>query len=179
MSRQQVIQPAINHARRGVLVSDVLSGMITEHYDVLATFPASEQIYLTDGFPKAAGERVANTDLADTLQLIAEQGSDAFYHGPVAQSIVDAVQADGGLITLDDLATYEVSFRPPVSSTYRDYEIISAPPPSSGGAHVIYRVAEHHGEFRYRDHGFQFSRQPACLGGGNEVGVCRPCHVHG
>jgi gamma-glutamyltranspeptidase/glutathione hydrolase len=137
MSRQQVIQPAINHARRGVLVSDVLSGMITEHYDVLATFPASEQIYLTDGFPKAAGERVANTDLADTLQLIAEQGSDAFYHGPVAQSIVDAVQADGGLITLDDLATYEVSFRPPVSSTYRDYEIISAPPPSSGGAHVI------------------------------------------
>jgi len=137
MSRQQVIQPAINHIEQGVLVSDVLAGMISAHYDALATFPASEAIYLTDGFPKEAGERVANTDLANTLRLIAEQGRDAFYQGPVAQSIVAAVQADGGLMTLEDLASYEVSFRTPVSNNYRGYEIISAPPPSSGGAHVI------------------------------------------
>ena len=78
-----------------------------------------------------------NTDLAKTLRLIAAQGRDAFYHGPVAQSIVDAVQADGGLMTLEDLADFEVSFRTPVSSTYRGYQIISAPPPSSGGTHVI------------------------------------------
>jgi gamma-glutamyltranspeptidase/glutathione hydrolase len=115
----------------------VLSGLMTEHYDVLATFPTSEAIYLTDGFPKEPGEKVTNTDLADTLQLIAEQGRDAFYEGPVAQSIVDAVQADGGLMTLDDLADYDVSFRTPVVSSYRDFQIISAPPPSSGGAHVV------------------------------------------
>jgi gamma-glutamyltranspeptidase/glutathione hydrolase len=137
MSRQQVIQPAIDHATQCVIVSEVLAGLIAENYDILATFPASDEIYLTDGFPKMVGEKVCNTDLANTLDLIAEQGRQAFYQGPVAEAIVDAVQADGGLITLEDLASYEVSFRVPVSSTYRDYEIVSAPPPSSGGAHVI------------------------------------------
>lgn len=137
MSRQQVMQPAIDHIEQGVPVSDVLAAIISANYDALATFPASEAIYLTDGFPKEAGERITNTDLANTLRLIAAQGRDAFYRGPVAQSIVDAVQADGGLMTLEDLASYEVSFRTPVSNHYRGYEIISAPPPSSGGAHVI------------------------------------------
>jgi gamma-glutamyltranspeptidase/glutathione hydrolase len=137
MSREQVIQPAIDHATRCIIVSEVLAGMISENYDTLATFPASDEIYLTDGFPKMPGEKVCNTDLANTLGLIAEQGRDAFYQGPVAQAIVDAVQADGGLITLDDLSSFEVSFRDPVKSSYRGFEIISAPPPSSGGAHVI------------------------------------------
>jgi len=137
MSRQQVIQPAIEHARQGLQVSEVFANMIVDNYDVIQAFPASEEIYLTDGFPKQVGELVVNTDLANTLQLIADQGRDAFYHGPVAQAIVDAVQADGGLITLQDLAGYEVSFRTPVIGDYRGYGIISAPPPSSGGTHVI------------------------------------------
>ena len=137
MSRQQVIQPAIEHARQGLQVSEVFANMIVDNYDVIQAFPASEEIYLTDGFPKQVGELVVNTDLANTLQLIADQGRDAFYHGPVAQAIVEAVQADGGLITLQDLAGYEVSFRTPVIGDYRGYGIISAPPPSSGGTHVI------------------------------------------
>lgn len=137
MSRQQVMQPAIDRAEMGLTVSPVLASLIAENYEALATFPASSEIYLNDGFPKVAGDTVRNTDLARTLRLIAENGRDAFYTGPVAQSIVDAVQADGGLITLDDLANFEVSFRTPVSSTYRGYDIISAPPPSSGGTHVI------------------------------------------
>ena len=137
MNRQQVMQPAIERAEQGLTVSPVLAGIITENYEALASFPASSEIYLKDGFPKEAGDTVRNTDLAKTLRLIAAQGRDAFYHGPVAQSIVDAVQADGGLMTLEDLADFEVSFRTPVSSTYRGYQIISAPPPSSGGTHVI------------------------------------------
>jgi gamma-glutamyltranspeptidase/glutathione hydrolase len=137
MSRQQVIQPAIDHARKGLPVSEVFAGMIVDNYDAIQAFPASADIYLSDGFPKQVGETVVNSDLADTLQLIADQGRDAFYHGPVAQSIVDAVQADGGLITLEDLAGYEVSFRTPVTGNYRGYGIVSAPPPSSGGTHVI------------------------------------------
>ncbi len=137
MSRQQVMQPAIDRAEQGLTVSPVLSSIITENYEALATFPASGKIYLNDGFPKEPGDVVRNTDLAKTLRLIADQGRDAFYSGPVAQSIVDAVQADGGLMTLEDLANFEVSFRTPVSNTYRGYEIISAPPPSSGGTHVI------------------------------------------
>lgn len=137
MSRQQVIQPVIDYAENGVQVSTVLANIIAENYEVLSTFPASDAIYLTDGFPKVAGETIVNPDLANSFRIIAEQGADGFYSGSIAQSIVDAVQADGGLITMEDMATYEVSFREPVTGTYRGYEIVSASPPSSGGAHVI------------------------------------------
>ena len=137
MSRQQVMQPAIDFAGQGINVSGVLAGIIAENWEALSTFPESGKIFLNDGFPREAGETIVNSGLANTLLLVAEQGPDAFYHGPVAQSIVDAVQADGGLITLEDLASYEVSFRDPVVGSYRGYQIISAPPPSSGGAHVI------------------------------------------
>ena len=137
MDRQQVMQPAIDYARHGMTVTDVFAGIIAENQKTLATFPASEKIYLNNGLPRKAGETIVNPGLANSLLLIAEQGRDAFYTGPVARSIVDAVQADGGVITLEDLASYEVSFRDPVVGSYRGYQIISAPPPSSGGAHVI------------------------------------------
>ncbi|MGB7452977.1 MAG: gamma-glutamyltransferase [Lysobacterales bacterium] len=137
MSRVQVMQPAIDFAEQGITVSPVLAGIIADNYEALANFPASEKTFLDDGFPKEPGSTIKNPDLGNTLRLIAEQGRDAFYHGPVAQSIVDAVQEDGGLITMEDLAGFDVSFREPVKSTYRGYEIISAPPPSSGGTHVI------------------------------------------
>lgn len=137
MSRQRLIQPAIDHAERGVVVSEVLAGMIAENYDVLLGYPASAAIYLSDDFPKQPGELVQNLDLARTLRLVAEKGTDGFYRGPVARSIVDAVRADGGTMTLEDLEGYLVSYRAPVRGSYRGYEIISAPPPSSGGAHVI------------------------------------------
>jgi len=137
MDRQQVMQPAIDYAEQGITVSPVLAGIIAENYEALATFPASEKTFLKDGFPREAGDTLRNPELASTLRLIADQGRDAFYRGPVAQSIVAAVQADGGLITLEDLAGFEVSFRTPVTSSYRGYDIISAPPPSSGGTHVI------------------------------------------
>ena len=137
MNREQVMRAAIEYAEQGITVSPVLAGIIASNYEALATFPASEKIFLDDGFPKEPGSLLRNPDLANTLRLIATKGRDAFYHGPVAQSIVDAVQDDGGLITMEDLASFDVSFRTPVSSTYRGYEIISAPPPSSGGTHVI------------------------------------------
>ena len=137
MSRQQVMRPAIDHAERGVVVSEVLAGMIADNYDTLLSYPATAAIYLSDDFPKQPGELVRNTDLAKTLRLVSEKGSDGFYRGPVAQSMVDAVQADGGSMTLEDLEGYLVSYRAPVRGSYRGYEIISAPPPSSGGVHVI------------------------------------------
>ena len=137
MGREQVMQAAIDYADKGITVSPVLAGIIAENYEALANFPASEQTFLDDGFPKEPGSTLRNPNLANTLRLVAEQGRDAFYQGPVAQSIVDAVQGDGGLITMEDLAGYDVTFREPVKSSYRGYEIISAPPPSSGGTHVI------------------------------------------
>jgi gamma-glutamyltranspeptidase/glutathione hydrolase len=137
MSREQVMQPAIRHAEQGLIVSEVLAGMITEHYDVVAAFPTSADIYLDEGFPRMPGETVLNAGLAKTLRQISDQGHDAFYRGSVARSMVDAVQADGGLMTLEDLAGYTVRVRVPLTGSYRGYEIIAAPPPSSGGAHVI------------------------------------------
>ncbi len=150
-------------ANRALPYPPVLAGIIAENYEALATFPASEKIFLNDGFPKEAGDTLRNPDLANTLRLIADQGRDAFYHGPVAQSIVDAVQADGGLITLEDLAGFEVSFRTPVTSTYRGYEIISAPPPSSGGTHVIelLNIMEN---FDVKEHGPQYRRRASTPG---------------
>jgi len=137
MNRHQVMQPAIDKAKQGILVSPVLAGLIADHYDELLTFPASEAIYLNEGFPREPGETIRNTNLAKTLELIRDKGTDAFYKGPLAQSIVKAVQSDGGIMTLEDLANYEVRLREPVYGNYRGFEIISATPPSSGGAHVI------------------------------------------
>lgn len=137
LDRRRVMQPAIDRAEQGVTVSEVLAGMIAENYDVLLSFPASGAIYLADDFPKAPGDTVRNTDLAATLRLIAEKGRDGFYTGRVARSIVDAVRADGGSITLEDLAGYLPTYRTPVRGSYRGYDIVAATPPSSGGAHVI------------------------------------------
>ena len=137
MSRLQVMQPAIDHAEQGVVVSDVLARMISDNYDALLTYPASAAIYLSDDFPKTAGETVRNTDLAKTLRLVADRGRDGFYTGPVAHGIVKAVQGDGGSMTLEDLAGYNPSYRVPVTGSYRGYDLISSPPPSAGGTHVI------------------------------------------
>lgn len=137
MSRRQVMQAAIDQAEQGVPVSAVLAGMIADNYDVLLHYPESAAIYLSDDFPKMEGEKVVNTDLAKTLRLVAEKGREGFYTGPVAESIVAAVQADGGTMTMGDMAGYLVSYRRPVTGSYRGYDIISAPPPSSGGTHVI------------------------------------------
>lgn len=137
LGRRAVMQPAIDHAENGIVVSEVLAGMITEHYDVLLAYPETGRIYLDDDFPKMPGDRVVNPDLAKTLRGVAEDGRSAFYSGRVARAIVDAVQADGGTMTMDDIAGYLVSYRRPVRGSYRGYGILSAPPPSSGGAHVI------------------------------------------
>ncbi|MEE4217042.1 MAG: gamma-glutamyltransferase [Xanthomonadales bacterium] len=137
MSRQQLMQPAIDHAEQGIVVSEVLAGMISDNYDALLTYPASAAIYLNDDFPRSPGEKIFNADLAKTLRLVADKGRGGFYTGPVAESIVKAVQGDGGSMTLEDLAGYNVSYRVPVTGSYRGYDLISSPPPSAGGTHVI------------------------------------------
>lgn len=137
MDRKKLIDPAIKYAEEGIVVSDVLAGLIAKNYDSLSTFPASSEVYLSEGFAKEKGETVVNSDLAKTLRLIQKKGRDGFYKGEVAEKIIAAIQADGGIMTMDDLANYDVSYRTPVTGNYRGYDIISAPPASSGGTHVI------------------------------------------
>ena len=104
----------------------------------LASHPASASIYLRpDGSVPQTGDHIALDDLAATLETIAAKGAAGFYSGPVAQKIVEAVNAVGGRMTIDDLANYRAVEREPVRGTYRGYDVVSMPPPSSGGAHII------------------------------------------
>ncbi len=97
----------------------------------LAKFPESRRIFQRDGNYYQPGELFKQPELAKTLERIAENPDD-FYHGALARELAAAIQKGGGLITADDLAHYEVKERQPIRGTYRGYEIISAPPPSSG-----------------------------------------------
>ncbi len=138
MSREEVMEPAIRIAEEGFLVTNYCAEAIANAYDKIIQYPEMQSVYCTeDGLPLEAGALLKNPDLAKTLRLIAEGGTEAFYTGEVAQAIVDSLAKYDGVMTLEDLAGYEVETLTPVSSTYRGYQVISAPPPSSGGTHLI------------------------------------------
>jgi len=131
---KQVIAPAIKLAREGyALTWDEARDM---HDKYLAKFPESRRVFQRDGDYYQAGEIFRQPDLARTLERIAANPDD-FYRGALAKELAAALQKGGGLITADDLAHYQVKEREPVRGTYRGYEVISAPPPSSGGTVLI------------------------------------------
>ena len=133
-----LVAPAVALARQGLTVDDDLADSLPLAAPVLAKHPSSARIYLgPDGGAPQAGDHIALDDLAATLETIAREGAAGFYAGPVARRIVDAVQAAGGRMTMDDLARYRAVEREPVAGSYRGHTIVSMPPPSSGGAHVL------------------------------------------
>jgi gamma-glutamyltranspeptidase/glutathione hydrolase len=134
----QLIEPAIALARDGIQVSFDLADSLVPVRSLLARWPSSARIFLRkDGQPLAEGDRLVQADLAASLDLIAREGPRAFYEGPLAERIVDAVRGANGLMTLEDLKSYRAVERKPVRGTYRGYDIVSMPPPSSGGALLI------------------------------------------
>ena len=134
----QLIAPAIAAARDGVVVADDLADSLPRSQPRLARWPSSAKIFLNpDGVALAAGQHLVQADLAASLETIARDGPRAFYEGPLAEKIVASVRAAGGLMTRDDLKSYRPVVRPPVRGTYRGYDIVSMPPPSSGGVHLI------------------------------------------
>ena len=138
MTREQVLAPAIRIAEEGFLVSDFFAGAISNAYMKMVSYPELQTLYCTeDGLPCEAGTVIRNPDLAKTLKLIARDGADVFYKGEIAQAIVSSLAAYGGVMTAEDLSGYEIQLSTPVESTYRGYSILSAPPPSSGGTHLI------------------------------------------
>jgi gamma-glutamyltranspeptidase/glutathione hydrolase len=135
LTLQQVMAPAIRLARDGYALS--WEGARDFQRDrSLGKFPESRRIFQRDGNYYQPGEIFRQPDLARTLERIAAKPDD-FYKGALARELAAAMQKGGGLITADDLAHYEVKEREAVRGTYRGYEIISAPPPSSGGAVLI------------------------------------------
>jgi gamma-glutamyltranspeptidase/glutathione hydrolase len=134
----ELIQPAIALARDGFPVADDTADSLPEDRPRLARWPSSAQIFLkADGSTLGSGDPLVQTDLAATLQAIAQKGPRAFYEGPVAEKLSAAVRAAGGVMTMDDLKNYHAIERTPVRGNYRGYDIISMPPPSSGGIALI------------------------------------------
>ena len=133
-----LIAPAIALARDGFPVSDDLSSSLKQAHPRLSKDPAAlATFYKPDGGFYEPGETLRQPQLAATLQKIAEEGPDGFYKGPVAEAIAARVREGGGDMTADDLAAYEAKWRDPVSGSYRGYEVVSMPPPSSGGVHLV------------------------------------------
>ena len=138
LTREQALAPAIALARDGIPVSYSLFFEISASAQNLRKNPAAErQFFQPDGSAYAVGDIWRQPDLAWTLSEISEEGINGFYGGEVAQRITTEMESGGGLITAQDLADYRVVERQPVRGTYKDFEIVSTPPPSSGGVHIV------------------------------------------
>lgn len=138
MEWADVIAPAIRLAEEGIIVIPDLADSLEAMQDRLTKFPAAAKVfYKEDGSLYRPGERLIQADLATTLKKVAAEGPAGFYTGPVAEAIVNSVNAAGGVMTLEDMSGYKAVIREPVRGTYRGYEIVSMPPPSSGGIHLV------------------------------------------
>lgn len=129
----ECLKPAIRIAREGFPVYTKIHRMLKYKEKDLRRWPAAAEVFLPGGKVPAMGDLIKQPDLAYVLEKIAAQGRDGFYKGEIAQRLVDGVKASGGIWSMDDLAGYIVKEREPVRTTYHGYELVTAPPPSSGG----------------------------------------------
>jgi len=133
-----ILKPAIKLAEKGFPVSYHFSRDLEHLADKIKQFPATAKIFLKkEGLPYQENEKFVQKDLAKTLKIIASQGTAGFYTGKIAKFIVQEMEKHQGLITLTDLANYSPKERAPVKGEYKGYEIISMPPPSSGGVALL------------------------------------------
>jgi gamma-glutamyltranspeptidase/glutathione hydrolase len=134
----QLIAPAIALARDGFIVDGDLADTFISARPLFQKWLSSAKVFLKpDGQSYAQGDRLVQTDLADTLEAIAKSGPRAFYQGPIAEKIASAVRSAGGVMTVADLKAYRAVERTPLRGRYHGYDIVSMPPPSSGGTHLI------------------------------------------
>ncbi|BDH44234.1 gamma-glutamyltransferase [Salmonella enterica subsp. enterica serovar Choleraesuis] len=135
---EKVIAPAIRLAHDGFTVNDALAGDLHQYgSEVLPDHPNSKAIFWKESGPLEKGDKLVQSQLAKSLEIIARQGPDGFYRGPIGEQIVAEMAAHGGLITKADLESYRAVERQPIKGSYRGYEIYSMPPPSSGGIHIV------------------------------------------
>jgi len=145
LPRPKVMAPAIKLARDGFILNRADTDILDTKVDRLSKDPAAAKIFLrSDGKPFQPGDRLIQKDLAHTLELIAKQGPDSFYKGPIPTAVEQASKANGGILTAKDFASYTVTEGPPLTCSYRGYVLISSPPPSSGGTTIceIFNILE-------------------------------------
>jgi gamma-glutamyltranspeptidase/glutathione hydrolase len=136
-SRADVMEPAIRHANRGFRVTPYLHDCIGDAAADMLLDPEIARLYLPNGTPLAVGARLVTRDYAQTLTDIAQHGPDHLYTGPLGIHYANHMAHTGGYITQEDLTTYKTITREPIRGTYRGYEIIGPPPPSSGPLHIV------------------------------------------
>ncbi|MBI5058407.1 gamma-glutamyltransferase [candidate division KSB1 bacterium] len=137
-SLSELLEPAIALADTGFIANGRYERNLGTQVERMRRFDATRRIFLTnESTGKKLGERIVQTDLAQTLRRIQTEGVDAFYRGEIASAIADYCAASGGIITRDDLREYEPKRLDPVRGRYHGLEVVAMPPPSSGGLHVI------------------------------------------
>lgn len=136
-SPKEVLAPAIILASDGFTVSAGLAGEFAEKQSVFLSFPSTARIFAPGGNTITARTLLKQPELASTLERIADSGMAGFYSGRTAELIVEQMRSSGGIITREDLAGYHVVERRPITGTYRGYQIVSMPPPSSGGVLLV------------------------------------------
>jgi gamma-glutamyltranspeptidase len=129
-----ILEPAIRYAGEGFPIDETLGKIILDNAEFLQKYPQTSATFLRDGFPLTQGDTVRQPDLANTLRAIASNGRAGFYEGPVAETIVNDVVSNGGMMTLDDMKNYQAVLTEPLHGTYRNYDILSANAPQSGSS---------------------------------------------
>ncbi|EEG07787.1 gamma-glutamyltransferase [Pseudogulbenkiania ferrooxidans] len=137
MKLADLIAPSIKLAEGGIVVSPTMAKMLEVEKDNLGKWDSTRAIFFKNGRPLQLGDKLVQKDLAKSLRLIAKHSSKVFYNGEIGDKIVAEMAQHGGLIGKDDLRNYKVEERAPVRGEYRGYQVVSMPPPSSGGTHII------------------------------------------
>ena len=134
----ELLEPAIMLAEKGFMVTQRQQETMQEVQSDFAKFESSSKYFLKEnGEVYKDGDILIQKDLARTLRILQKEGESAFYQGEIAKAMVRDIQKGGGILTLQDLKDYEVKWRKPLHGSYRGYDIITMPPPSSGGAHIL------------------------------------------
>jgi gamma-glutamyltranspeptidase/glutathione hydrolase len=130
------LQPAIRLAREGYPVDEKYRALMSYRADTIRRWPAGAAMLLDDGQVPELGYLIKSPDLAWVLEQVAERGAEGFYAGPVAEKMIKGVREAGGIWTMEDLAAYRIKEREPIRTAYGEYELVTAPPPSSGGVAI-------------------------------------------
>lgn len=137
MPLDKVIAPSIALAEKGFPVSETLAKILRQEQKNMGKWPATTEIFWKNGEPLKRGDLLVQKDLGQSMRLIAQQGAKAFYEGAIAQKVAAEMAPHAGAVTLQDLREYKVAEREPVRGTYRGHEVVTMPPPSSGGTHLV------------------------------------------
>ncbi len=136
MPWKDLLKPAIQLAQAGFKVSPFMADSINRAHSSMKDYPSTVEIFFPE-FPLKPNHNLVQKDLAATLKRIAQNGKDGFYKGKTAKMFAAAMKKNNGLITEDDLKNYKAVWRDPLVGNYKDFKIVTMPPPSSGGVHLI------------------------------------------